>query len=384
MPSLVENALDSPRQEDKQQGTTKQQQQQQHTFGQVAIARGNKWAEASMAALHKKERAQALQILQLRQDLERAKAQLEASQREASELRVRQPRIMDAAPPPAADGAGGGLGGSSSNLALPSIPRDARASHSGSRSTSRTGSAHGGARTREPLPQPPARPSSKERATAREADGPPPPPRSPPPPQPPLGALGSSTEPVPSWPSCSPKMRTSNDTSHRTCLGPGGVEGAVGTESREALLERLHALETALEGERAAAANERAACAAAREELDHTRSELARLSSRYETRMSSSASLQHDLERRLSEAHADLDTARERLHALEAEGQAAREDVRRRTQSEADAALKVLRVENERLHTEVAALHQKPYPPTLPCPPLALPPSLALPSYPPL
>ena len=58
-----------------------------HTFGQVAIARGSKWAEASMANLHKKERQQAVQILQLRQDLERFKAAAEASSRELAELK---------------------------------------------------------------------------------------------------------------------------------------------------------------------------------------------------------------------------------------------------------------------------------------------------------
>ena len=70
-----------------------------HTFGQVAIARGSKWAEASMAALHKKERAQAVQILQLRQDLERAKSTAEQATRALAELK-QQMREQVAEPPP--------------------------------------------------------------------------------------------------------------------------------------------------------------------------------------------------------------------------------------------------------------------------------------------
>ena len=74
-----------------------------HTFEQVAKARGSNWAEASMQALHKRERAQAVEILGLKQDLERAKAQAEASKREVAELRLRlrEPAL----PPPPGCGA---------------------------------------------------------------------------------------------------------------------------------------------------------------------------------------------------------------------------------------------------------------------------------------
>ena len=98
--SLEPQSLDSPRVDSPRENVRPAAELNSHTFGQVAIARGSKWAEASMAALHKKERAQALQILQLRQDLERAKTQLEASQREAAELRVPRPRLIEAAGAP--------------------------------------------------------------------------------------------------------------------------------------------------------------------------------------------------------------------------------------------------------------------------------------------
>lgn len=60
-----------------------------HTFEQVAKARGERWAESSIQALHKRERAQAVEILGLKQELEKAKAQVEASKREVVELRLR-------------------------------------------------------------------------------------------------------------------------------------------------------------------------------------------------------------------------------------------------------------------------------------------------------
>ena len=43
-----------------------------------------------MAALHKKERAQAVQILQLRQDLERAKSTADSATRELAELNFKR------------------------------------------------------------------------------------------------------------------------------------------------------------------------------------------------------------------------------------------------------------------------------------------------------
>ena len=72
--SLEPQSLDSPRVDSPRENVRPAAELNSHTFGQVAIARGSKWAEASMAALHKKERAQAMQILQLRQDLERGDA----------------------------------------------------------------------------------------------------------------------------------------------------------------------------------------------------------------------------------------------------------------------------------------------------------------------
>ena len=86
-----------------------------HTFAQVALARGHKWAEASIAELHKKERAQAQQIFQLQQELERAKLQLDASQREKLEFanRPRKQRSAPEAPTPADVG----------SIALASLPK---------------------------------------------------------------------------------------------------------------------------------------------------------------------------------------------------------------------------------------------------------------------
>ena len=56
-------------------------------FEKVAAARGSKWAEANMAALVKKEKLQSTQIVQLRQDLERALKTADTAQRELAELK---------------------------------------------------------------------------------------------------------------------------------------------------------------------------------------------------------------------------------------------------------------------------------------------------------
>ena len=47
-----------------------------HTYEQVTAARGERWAECTIKALQQKERTQAAQIVQLKRELETAKAQL--------------------------------------------------------------------------------------------------------------------------------------------------------------------------------------------------------------------------------------------------------------------------------------------------------------------
>ena len=308
-------------------------------FQKVAIARGAKWQEASMAALHKKERAQALQILQLRQDLERVKSQLEASQREAAELRIKQPRPMELTP--AAEG-GSSLG--SSGFALPSIPRDTRPSNSGSRNNSRVSSAIGGSRSnlhqQEDERQPPPRQRQRSAGKGRNggSGG--------------SGSSGGKSEVGATNGAIEPAVAAAAQPSPQPPQPPPSPE-----ETGASLRERVAALEAELGTERAAAATERAAAANDKAELDHVRGELVRVTGRYETRMSSATSLQHDLETRLSDCHSELDAARERMHTVEAEAKAGREEAKRLARL-GEEALK-LRAENGRLQSEVTSLREK-------------------------
>ena len=76
-----------------------------HTFEEVTMARGQKWADEKMSALHKRERAQAVQILQLKRDLETAKTQARSEAAAAESLRAKLRHLghdMSAAAPGAA------------------------------------------------------------------------------------------------------------------------------------------------------------------------------------------------------------------------------------------------------------------------------------------
>ena len=341
--SLEPQSLDSPRVDSPRENVRPAAELNSHTFGQVAIARGSKWAEASMAALHKKERAQALQILQLRQDLERAKTQLEASQREAAELRVPRPRLIEAAGAPVVDA--GSLGGA----VLPSIPK------SGNGSNSRVGSATGGSRGQEPQPVPvgdeplPAPPqqqrgrsgSTSTASTAVAA----------------LGASATGTRPVSMQPPGSTPLPP-----QPMPIAPKTIASLTATE--EQLRAQLQELEAQLEAQRNAAATERAAAARSRAELEDTRSELVRLSGRHEMHKSTAASVQHDLEARLHQAHEELDAARERAHGLADEARAAKvhadELVRLNEQlAKAHRENEKLRDETRRLHEQLVAVGGK-------------------------
>jgi hypothetical protein len=338
--SLEPQSLDSPRVDSPRENVRPAAELNSHTFGQVAIARGSKWAEASMAALHKKERAQAMQILQLRQDLERAKTQLESSQREAAELRVPRPRLIEATGAPVVDA--GSLGGA----VLPSIPK------SGNGSSSRVGSATGGSRGQEPQPvpvgdEPPPAPPQQQRgrsgststaSTAAAALG--------------ASATGTRLQPPGSTPLPPQPMP----------IAPQTIASLTATE--EQLRAQLHELEAQLEVQRNAAATERAAAARSRAELEDTRSELVRLSGRHEMHKSTAASVQHDLEARLHQAHDELDAARERAHGLANEARAAKvhadELVRLNEQlAKAHRENEKLRDETRRLHEQLVAVGGK-------------------------
>ena len=278
-----------------------------HTFGQVAAARGSKWAEASMAALHKKERAQAVQILQLRQELERVKAQLETSQRERSDLagRLRQRPTVEV---PAAQPESG---------LLPKISQ--RLSHSRGSSVDGSGSgdgsmSRGGSASR----------MRRERHTSGELAVPKAP--APPPPR------GAAAAPRPAERSPSPPRADGSSTA---------------SEGDSLLHARVRELEEAL-------ATERVSSKSLQSQVDHARGEVARINGRFEARLNTSTSLQHSLEARISEQQAELDAARSQVDELEGQLLSARQEGAHRARTPPE--VHSLRNENAKLRQEVAAL----------------------------
>lgn len=261
-----------------------------------------------MAELHKKERAQAQQIFQLKQELERAKLQLDASQREKSELASRLRKQRSAAEASAAAPADE-LG------MLPRIPREGRPSCSRGSSdgvASRTGSASSTRKERRqsgelalPRGTLPAVDASDAATTPRNA----------------------APHPAPSAAACT---RSTTSAGH-------DVDA------------RVRELEDAL-------ASERASSAALNSSLEHTRGELARLSARYEARLSSSTSLQHSLEARLDEAHAEIEAAHTQIGTLEAAVRSAKDEGERRARTPDE--VHALRSENAKLRQEVGGLRR--------------------------
>ena len=72
-----------------------------HTFEEVTAARGERWAEGTIKALQQKERAQAVQIMELKRELEAAKAQ--AAKREAKKKSDEPIEAADEGAPPEAE-----------------------------------------------------------------------------------------------------------------------------------------------------------------------------------------------------------------------------------------------------------------------------------------
>ena len=247
-----------------------------HTFEQVAKARGNNWAESSMQALHKRERAQAVEILGLKQDVERHKAQADTCKRELAELRLRlrEPSVPPAAPapqppaavlappPPAAPSKGGSSVGSRPCSAT--MPRTHAEVVPGSTKGVSEITGGGAAILAPPAPKPPP--------PAALAPAPPPP------------AIPRNLEPAAS-------TTTVDGTAD-------GVASIVEAARREAAVERQMRLQTALELERA-------------------QSELTRLSARHEARVRTEATVHRELEEKAATSARSAEQLREALRASE-------------------------------------------------------------------
>jgi hypothetical protein len=288
-----------------------------HTFGQVAVARGSKWAEASMAALHKKERAQAVQILQLRQDLERAQSVAETSTRELAELK-QQVREQVRAPSPTPLTGG---------VALPRL------------TTSRERAGVAGLDA-----EPQQQPAARSRRASRPASG-----RDLPSSRPPPHQQKQQQEPASS---------------------SAAADDARPPSSKEKLRARMAELEERCAEAEAEAATSRGllseeatAAKSSRLELDAVRSELARLAAKHEGRMSTAREIQRTLEGKLAQRDEEVSALSGRIGVLEDAVECARADgrlsgsreVEKRVGMNADG-VQALRTENARLTAEVASL----------------------------
>ena len=310
------------------EGATEEEKRQRednlraHTFGQVAAARGSKWAEASMAQLHKKERAQAVQIMQLKQDLDKHKALAETSTRELAELKQsireqyhepepRQPRAYKTREAER-DGNGGG------EVVLPSIGGARGASRGGEGSRSRNGSA---GRIR----------SERAPSAVDVADG---------------------------------------DMADASASG-GGRPGSQREKLRQRcaeLEERVRELEAGLDAANAAFAKSSAEAKERGAELELARAEVSRLQNKYESRVSAASSVQHALEAKMAERTAEVEKLKTQLSEMEdavdrarSEGHASgrAEYERRIKELPSKEAMKVVRDENAKLREEITRLKQQ-------------------------
>ena len=299
-----------------------------HTFGQVAMARGSKWAEASMAALHKKERAQALQILQLRQDLERAKATAEHATRELAELKQQMreqtsepvPRLLPRVgsgsrerPHSREDEAGGlpAIGGGQ-----PPPPREGSRSRSGSREQSREHSRSSA----------PAAPPRLVAAAARS---------------------GESDASAP--------------TRDRLAAKCAELEQQLADA-----YERCAASERTLAAVQASARDVAEKEGSLRAELDAARAEITRLRQKYDVRIGATSSLQHGLEAKVADRDREIDALKLELGAVEEAVEAARARgfaealaSAKAGRKEVDSEVMSLRRENGTLKSEVRELSSR-------------------------